>query len=462
MTDKVDPASNRIETQPSSFAANMLRGIAYWVCLLLPLFTDGATTLPPISIKGSKLYKPNGDQAHGGQGVNTVRVYEVDSSYSHDGRMEAFDKRGIYIWIDIDSGSTQIDTETPVWNTVMYCDWTSKIDAFARYSNVLAFSVGAELISYSQYGRAAPFVKAAVSDIKAFRDDRGYRRIPIAYSDRDMGACGDYIGYIFDQFAASEIPIVISEVICTEDGENRNFTEVQTFLSTNYSDVFSGAMLYDWTNDTFDWGVVHYKDADYVCEPDLLPAYTRLQSILSSAQPESTAMTSYTPASSAPACPTRDNYSSWLVDENLPPPTLPGLPSVTRVEPNGDPIKPTGGVQGSGKGKPGSATQIATDENAKAASGSSAAFGGLGLGGLIGVIAGSVAGVLALLGLGWFIPWTRRRAQRNAVMDAQGSAAGNGGGPGGEGNESGSDNKNGHYKPTNVYLGPQDISGDGR
>ena len=43
-------------------------------------------------------------------GVNTVRVYEVDSSYSHDGCMEAFDKRGIYIWIDIDSGSTQIDT----------------------------------------------------------------------------------------------------------------------------------------------------------------------------------------------------------------------------------------------------------------------------------------------------------------------------------------------------------------
>ncbi|KAK7917275.1 hypothetical protein PG985_010883 [Apiospora marii] len=482
----------------------MLRGIAYWACLLLPQFAYVATTLPPISIKGSKLYTPNGDQFFvkgvtyyldsdpemrdrlrdtkqceidaelmADMGVNTIRVYEVDSSYSHDGCMEAFDKRGIYIWIDIDSGSTQINTETPVWDTVMYYDWTSKIDAFARYDNVLAFAVGADRISYSQYGRAAPFVKAAVSDIKAFLDGRGYRRIPIAYSDQDTGydgefnhymkntttdyltcsgntesidlfginllsACGDYTSYVFDQFAESEIPIIISEVVCTEEGENRNFSEVQTFLSTNYSDVFSGAMVYDWTNDTVDWGLVEYNDADFVGEPELLPAYTRLQSILSSVQPESTAKTSYKPASSAPACPTRDDYSSWLVDENLPPPTISGLPSVTRVDPNGDPIKPTGGVRGSGKGKPGSETEIATEDNVNAVRGGSAAFGGLGLGGLIGVIVGSTAGVLALVGLGW--QWGPR--------------------PGGAGN-SGSDSDN-NLKPTNVYLGPQEMSGDGQ
>lgn len=327
-----------------------------------------------------------------------------------------------------------------------------------------------------------------------FLDGRGYRRIPIAYSDRDVGydeefnyymkntttdyltcgedaesidlfginlwsACGDYTSYIFDQFAGSEIPIIISEVICTEEGENRNFTEVQTFLGTDYSDVFSGAMVYDWTNDTVDWGLVEYNDADFVGEPELLPAYTRLQSILSSAQPESTAMTSYTPASSTPACPTRDDYSSWLVDENLAAPTIPGLPSVTRVDPNGDPIKPTGGVRGSGKGKPGSETQIATG-NASTVRGGSGVFGGLGLGGLIGVIVGGTAAVLALVGLGWFIIWRRRRAQCNAMMNAQGPAAGGGSGPGGAGNN-GSDSDN-YPKPTNIYLGPQEMSGDGQ
>lgn len=42
-------------------------------------------------------------------GVNTVRVYEVDAQWSHDGCMEAFDKQGIYIWIELDSALTMID-----------------------------------------------------------------------------------------------------------------------------------------------------------------------------------------------------------------------------------------------------------------------------------------------------------------------------------------------------------------
>jgi len=34
-------------------------------------------------------------------GVNTIRVYTVDGSRSHDGCMQAFDAQGIYVWLEL-------------------------------------------------------------------------------------------------------------------------------------------------------------------------------------------------------------------------------------------------------------------------------------------------------------------------------------------------------------------------
>lgn len=42
-------------------------------------------------------------------GANTIRVYEVEADLDHDGCMEAFDKQGIYVWIDLDSGGTMLN-----------------------------------------------------------------------------------------------------------------------------------------------------------------------------------------------------------------------------------------------------------------------------------------------------------------------------------------------------------------
>ena len=44
-------------------------------------------------------------------GVNTIHVYNVDGSRSHDGCMQAFDSQGIYVWLEL---STPLHSMKPV------------------------------------------------------------------------------------------------------------------------------------------------------------------------------------------------------------------------------------------------------------------------------------------------------------------------------------------------------------
>lgn len=42
-------------------------------------------------------------------GTNCIRVYHVDPTANHDACMSAFDKAGIYLWLDLDTFSTYIN-----------------------------------------------------------------------------------------------------------------------------------------------------------------------------------------------------------------------------------------------------------------------------------------------------------------------------------------------------------------
>ncbi|KAK7946783.1 glycoside hydrolase family 72 protein [Apiospora aurea] len=386
----------------------MLKAIAYcWACLALPQLVYGATTSPEISIKGSRLYKPNGDQFF----VKGVSYYLDEDNYTRD-RL-------------VDTKQCEIDAELmahmgydPVWTRAMYEDCASKIDEFAKYSNLLAFGIGGDTIDVDDCGE----------DMKAFRDGRGYRQIPISYNQYDSSdlkntvvdylTCGDYTDSI-DMFGLGLYQACGSDV--------RNFTEVETILTGTWSEVFGGAVVWDWANKTNTTALVEYPDADHTGKPVLLPDYTRLQSIFSSARCRSTAAAEYTPTACAPACPTQDEYYHWGVDANLPLPTISGLPSVTRAGPGGIP-KPTDG-------------SAALDDETK------------------GVIVGGSAGIAILVALGWLILRRRRTAQY-----AQGTGAmtvGGGTGSGSDNNNSGDYKPGQGYAPTNVYLGPQEMSGSG-
>lgn len=78
----------------------------------------------------------------------------------------------------------QIDhsKDTPAWNQTQYAAFQKVMDAFHQYDNVAGFFVGNEVLTTGNNSIAAPFVKAAARDMKAYRKAKGYRNIPIGYS----------------------------------------------------------------------------------------------------------------------------------------------------------------------------------------------------------------------------------------------------------------------------------------
>ena len=196
--------------------------------LLLCWAATIATALPTIEAKGAKFFTSDGDQwfikgiayqltpedplAQADQcqldaalmrtlGANAIRVYHVDPSADHDGCMKAFSDAGIYAFVDLDTFDTYVLPGTPTWNDTQYDAFQKVMDAFHAYDNLAGFFVGNELITTAADSIAAPYVKAAARDMKAYRDGRGYRKIPIGYSAADIAilrpnlqnymACGD-------------------------------------------------------------------------------------------------------------------------------------------------------------------------------------------------------------------------------------------------------------------------------
>jgi len=101
-------------------------------------------------------------------GVNTVRVYSVNASLNHDDCMTTFSNAGIYTIIDLSlplNGS--MDRLSPAWSTNLLDLYIDTINAFNKYDNVLAFNVGNEVVIQTSIP-AAPYVKAAARDIKAY------------------------------------------------------------------------------------------------------------------------------------------------------------------------------------------------------------------------------------------------------------------------------------------------------
>ena len=121
-------------------------------------------------------------------GANSIRVYHVVANQDHDACMAAFADAGIYTWIDLDTFDTYIlpNGEQPRWTSREYQAYQRVMDVFQKYDNVAGFFVGKEMLTMGNDSVAAPFIKAAARDMKAYRNSKGYRQIPIGYSAADI------------------------------------------------------------------------------------------------------------------------------------------------------------------------------------------------------------------------------------------------------------------------------------
>ncbi|KAI9891508.1 MAG: beta-glucanosyltransferase [Vezdaea aestivalis] len=223
-------------------------------------------------------------------GINTVRIYSVDNSQSHDECMQALADAGIYLVLDVNTPKYSINRAAPdiSYNAMYLQNVFATIDIFAKYSNTLAFFSGNEVINDAASTNCAPFVKATTRDIRKYLSARSYRQIPTGYSAADVSEnrkemaeymnCGstdersDFFAFNdyswcdpsslstsgWDQkvknFSDYSIPLFLSEWGCNTN--KRTFGAAKALYSTDMSAVFSGGLVYEYSEEGSKYGIV--------------------------------------------------------------------------------------------------------------------------------------------------------------------------------------------------------------
>ncbi|KAI0726366.1 Glucanosyltransferase-domain-containing protein [Fomitopsis betulina] len=287
--------------------------------------------------------------------VNVIRVYQVNSSLDHSSCMNALEQAGIYVLVDLATQVEAISGSSPAWNLELLTQYINTIESFGDYSNLLGFNIGNEVLNTVTDDQAAPYVKAAVRDVKAFMSAHNYSQL-VGYTATDSPnsrvtlpyylACGEDESAIFDywglniyewcgesdfqtsgyaartqELADLGVPAFFSEYGCN-DPEPRIFQDVPVLYSSEMTDVWSGGIIYEYIEESNNYGLVSIAaDGSSVAT---LTDFNNLKSYYTTVSGSSLASASYTPSISLPgACPTSN--ASWPVATALPPTPNSGL-----------------------------------------------------------------------------------------------------------------------------------------
>ncbi|KAI9674085.1 MAG: hypothetical protein M1817_001903 [Caeruleum heppii] len=372
-------------------------GIDFTVAAVIAgLLVPSATALSKISVSGAKFFNEDGDQFYvkgiayqlvpddplidtdqckldaalmKTLGANAIRVYHVDPIADHDGCMQAFDDAGIYLFVDLDTFDTQIDANTTSWSSSQLNAFNKVLDAFVGYDNTAGVFVGNEILTTPEDSSLAPLVKAAARDVKAYRDSKGYRKVPVGYSAADIAslrpnlqnylACGSNASEALDFFSLNtyswcgasgytpsgydqllknatdyNIPIFISETGCNTVPP-RDFSDQKAILSGEMADVWSGAMIYEWIAEKNNYGLISYgPEVDPTAVTEALDGFPRsgtptpvspdfgnLSEQWATLTPSGVRLADYTPSLTPPVCPS-STAGAWNVDGEAPLPAL--------------------------------------------------------------------------------------------------------------------------------------------
>jgi hypothetical protein len=252
------------------------------------------------------------------------------------------------------------------WNQTQFNAYAKVMDTFASYQNTLGFFIGNEVIALANQSLAAPYVKAAARDLKAYRNSKGYREIPVGYSAADIAelrpmlqnylACGNNASESIDFFglnayewcgtqtmqtsgystlnnyaAGYNIPIFFSETGCNT-APPRTFADQAAILGPDMNDEWSGAIIYEWIEETNNYGLISYGPET---NPTVIasgvvagisrtgtptpvsPDFSNLQSQWATLTPTGVASSNYNPSTlTPPACPS-STPGGWLVDGDV-------------------------------------------------------------------------------------------------------------------------------------------------
>lgn len=285
-------------------------------------------------------------------GINAIRVYTVDNSADHKKCMTMLQDAGIYVILDVNTPKNSINRADPApsYNAAYLQSVFATIDAFKDYPNLLGFFAANEVINSENTTTTAPYVKAVVRDMKTYIKAQASRFIPVGYSAADVAMnrweqmqyfnCGDDDMARIDMFGMNDyswcgdssftqsgwsanvkqyssysVPMFLSEFGCNLVTP-RPFSEIKTLYSTQMSSVYSGGLVYEYSQEPSNYGLVEI-DGDDITK---LPDYANLKKAYAAATPPSGdggALTS----TKASTCPPKSD--DWEVDPNSKVPAMP-------------------------------------------------------------------------------------------------------------------------------------------
>ncbi|KAI5286309.1 hypothetical protein KEM54_006891 [Ascosphaera aggregata] len=227
-------------------------------------------------------------------GINTVRVYNISPELNHDECVSIFNGAGIYLILDVNSplinGALHTSEPWTTYNKFYLERIFSMVEAFKDYPNVIGFFGGNEVINENAVVQTPSYVKAVQRDLKNYMKKHSKRQIPVGYSAADirqqvpdqfhyltcddgLGSAADFFGMnvyswcgdssytksgydvLTNLFRNTPVPIFFSEYGCNEVTP-RQFTEVGTIFGDKMSEVWSGGLVYEWTQEQNEFGLV--------------------------------------------------------------------------------------------------------------------------------------------------------------------------------------------------------------
>ncbi|KAH7367885.1 1,3-beta-glucanosyltransferase gel2 [Plectosphaerella cucumerina] len=315
-------------------------------------------------------------------GVNAIRVYNLDPNLNHDACASIFNAAGMYMLLDVNSplpGESINDMEPWTSYYDAYLNRTFAIvEAFRHYPNTLLFFSANEVIQAEETAEyAPPYLRAVTRDLRNYIKNHSDRHIPVGYSaadvrdvlwdtwnymqcaedgdENDMSRaeifglnsyswCGesDFVKSTYKQLVdgleSSSIPVFFSEYGCNEVTP-RPFTEVGTIYSDQMMGVFSGGLVYEYSQESHNYGLVQVFSNQ---SAHLLTDYNTLSEQY--AKLNMTLVESGKPSATTPKPPT---CSSSLIKESIFNKnfTLPAVPpGAQKLIDNGISPKPSGKI----------------------------------------------------------------------------------------------------------------------